>query len=96
MARIYDHVFKSFVKGFNLLLLGWTNGVSIFSVNSALKSSSKYENWYAEANELKANARTCDGKRRAWAVISKTEVAVDMLKQTPSSVINTDYVLMDT
>ena len=42
MARIYDHVFKSFVKGFNLLLLGWTNGVSIFSVNSALKSSSKY------------------------------------------------------
>ncbi len=41
MARIYDHVSKSFVKGFNLLQLGWTDGVSIFPVNSALMSSSK-------------------------------------------------------
>lgn len=96
MARIYDHVSKSFVKGFNLLQLGWTDGVSIFPVNSALMSSSKYENRYAEANELKANARTCGGKRRAEAVISKTKVAIDMLKQTLSSGINADYVLMDT
>lgn len=44
MARIYDHVSKSFVKGFNLLQLGWTDGVSIFPVNSALMSSSKYDN----------------------------------------------------
>lgn len=96
MARIYDHVSKSFVKGFNLLQLGWTDGVSIFPVNSALMSSSKYENRYTEANELKADARTCGGKRRAETVISKTKVAIDMLKQTLSSGINADYVLMDT
>ena len=95
MARIYDHVSKSFVKGFNLLQLGLTDGVSIFPVNSALMSS-KYENRYAEANELKANARTCGRKRRAEAVISKTKVAIDMLKRTLSSGINADYVLMDT
>ena len=64
--------------------LGWTDGVSIFPVNSALMSSSKYENRYTEANELKADARTCGGKRRAEAVISKTKVAIDMLKQTIS------------
>ena len=72
------------------------SGVSIFPVNSALMSSSKYENRYAEANELKANARTCGGKRRAESVISKTKVAIDMLKRTLSSGINADYVLMDT
>ena len=68
MANIYNHVSKSFVKGFNLLQLGRTDGVSIFPVNSALMSYSKYENQYAEANELKANARTCDDNRRAEAV----------------------------
>jgi len=60
------------------------------------RAGSKYENRYTEANELKADARTCGGKRRAEAVISKTKVAIDMLKQTLSSRINADYVLMDT
>lgn len=96
MARLYDHVSKRFVKGFNLLQLGWTDGVSIFPVNSALMSSSKYENRYAEANEQKSDSRSCGGKRRAEAVQAKTAVAVDMLKQTLSSGINADYVLMDT
>ncbi len=96
MARIYDHVSKSFVKGFNLLQLGLTYGVSIFPVNSALMSSSKYENRYAEANEIKSNLRTCGGKRRAEAVRSKTEVAIEMIRQTLFAGINADYVLMDT
>lgn len=30
MSRQYDHVSKTFVKGFNLLQVGWTNGVSFF------------------------------------------------------------------
>ena len=76
--------------------LGWTDGVSIFPVNSALMSSSKYKNRYAEANELKANASTCGDKRRAETFISKTKVTIDMLKWILSSGINADYVLMDT
>ena len=48
MARHFDHVSRSFIKGFNLLQLAWTDGVSIFPVNSALMSSSKNENRYGQ------------------------------------------------
>lgn len=30
MSRQYDHVSKTFVKGFNMLQVGWTDGVSFF------------------------------------------------------------------
>lgn len=46
MARIFDHVTKSFVKGFNLLQIWGTDGVSFFPVNSALMSSKKEDNRY--------------------------------------------------
>ncbi len=63
MARMYDHVSKTFVKGFNLLQLGWTDRVSFFPVNSALMSLANEENRFAQANVLKTSARTCSCKR---------------------------------
>lgn len=96
MSRQYDHVSKTFVKGFNMLQIGWTDGVSFFPVNSALMSSKREENRYCEVKEEKSDPRTCGGKRRAEAVKAKTTVAVDMLEQAINSGITGDYVLMDT
>ena len=96
MSRQYDHVSKTFVKGFNMLQIGWTDGVSFFPVNSALMSSKREENRYCEVKEEKSDPRTCGGKRRAEAVKTKTTVAVDMLEQAINSGITGDYVLMDT
>ena len=53
MSRQYDHVSKTFVKGFNMLQIGWTDGVSFFPVNSALMSSKREENRYCEVKEEK-------------------------------------------
>ncbi len=57
-------------------------------------SSGKESNRYCEAG-TKADCRSCGGRRRAEAVRPKTEVAVDLLKQSVSAGICADYVLMD-
>ena len=49
LARIYDHVSHRYLRGFNLLALGWTDGFSFVPVAFNLLSSVNQRNRYQEA-----------------------------------------------
>ena len=51
LAKVYDHVFHEFVRGFNLLALGWSDGFSFIPLSFVLLSSAKLRNRYQEADE---------------------------------------------
>lgn len=94
LSRQYDHVSKTFIKGFNCLQLGWSDGVSYVPVASALLSTPKEENRYCEATDS-IDKRTSGYKRRVEAMSRKPNVAVNLIKQSQNTGISADYVLMD-
>ena len=92
--RLLNHVSKTFIKGFNCLQLGWSDGVSYVPVASALLSTPKEENRYCEATDS-IDKRTSGYKRRVEAMSRKPNVAVNLIKQSQNTGISADYVLMD-
>jgi len=94
LARVYDHVEKKFIRGFQLLTLAWSDGFSFVPLDFALMSSAKEENRYHEMREG-IDKRSCGSKRRQEAVLQKPKVAFSMLKRALLAGIRVDYVLMD-
>lgn len=95
LARVYDHVFHKYVKGFTLLTLGWTDGYSFVPVLFNLLSSVKASNRYNEISD-KIDKRTNGYKVRKESMLKKTEAAILMIQRALSYGITADYVLMDT
>lgn len=95
LARVFDHSKGVFVKGYNLLTLGWSDGFSFVPVDFALLSSANDANRLVGENE-NIDKRTCGYKRRKEAVEKKPRVASDLLDHAIAAGISADYVLMDT
>jgi hypothetical protein len=51
LARIYDHVSHRYIRGFNLLNLGWSDGFSLVPVDFTLMSSANEESRYCETRD---------------------------------------------
>jgi len=94
LARVYDHVFHKYLKGFRMLTLGWSDGNSFFGIDFALLSSAKKSNRYQEIKK-KLDKRSCGYVRRKEAVTKSTELLVPMIKRALSIGIKAKYVLMD-
>ena len=94
LARVYDHVHKKFIRGFQLLTLGWSDGFSFVPMDFAVMSSAKEENRYQEMNQ-DIDKRSNGSKRRQEAMLPKPEVALKMLKRVLEAGISADYILMD-
>lgn len=94
LARVYDHVFHEFVRGFNLLALGWSDGFSFVPVAFTLLSSAKASNRYQEASEG-IDHRTNGWKARMDSMLHKPEAALRMIRSALDAGIAADYILMD-
>ena len=94
LTRVYDHSIGKCVKGFNLLLLGWTDGFSFIPTGFTMLSSANKENRLVDADE-KIDKRSNGWKRRKEAVLPKMDAAIMMLKQALNAGIQASYVLMD-
>ena len=94
LARVYDHVAQKFIRGFQLLTLGWSDGFSFVPLDFALMSSSKQENRYQETNE-DINQRSSGYKRRQEALLPKPQVALLMIQRILLAGVRVDYILMD-
>ena len=94
LARVYDHVFHEFVRGFNLLALGWSDGFSFVPVAFTLLSSAKARNRYQEASE-EIDHRTNGWKARMGSMLQKPEAALRMIESALGAGIQADYILMD-
>ena len=94
LARVYDHVNHQYLRGFNLLALGWTDGFSFVPVAFNLLSSAKKQNRYQEAGQG-VDHRTNGWKARMGSMLKKPEAAFLMIQRALAAGIEADYILMD-
>jgi hypothetical protein len=67
LARVHDHTTGTFMKGFRMLTLGWSDGNTFMPLAFSLLSSDKKSNRYNEASE-KIDKRTVGYRRRKEAM----------------------------
>lgn len=94
LARIHDHTVGRFVRGYNMLTLGWSDGFSFLSIDFAMLSSAKPGNRLCEMNQ-QLDKRTHGCKRRKEALMRKPDAVVTLLNNALAAGFSADYVLMD-
>ncbi|WP_234007739.1 transposase, partial [Lysinibacillus sp. FJAT-14745] len=70
MANVFDHSSHRYLKGFQLLTLGWTDSATFIPIDFALMSSAKKESRIQEMNDS-IDKRTSGYKRRMEALQTK-------------------------
>jgi len=97
LANVFDHAEKGknkFKRGFRLLTLGWSDGVTFIPMLFRHMSSSEKKNRYTEIN-ANLDKRSVGYKARQQAVSSATEVMLSMLKQAKKALIPAKHVVFD-
>lgn len=93
LAKVYDHVSHRYTRGFRMLTLGWSDGVTFLPVNSCLLSSEKEDSRINESCEVDANSN--GAKARKCAVKKATEVIPQLISGAIKAGIQASYVLFD-
>lgn len=94
LARVFDHTQNSFLKGYRLLSLCWSDGATLAPLDFALLSSAKEKNRYQGVTKL-LDSRTCGARRRKEAICKATELIGPMLKRVLAAGVQARYLLMD-
>ena len=94
LTRLHDHVVHKTLKGFNMMLLAYTDGFSLFSVCHSVHCSSNPKN---RVNNESPNAdkRSAFGMRCKEAFMKKPDVLISMLKEALNRGIKAQHILMD-
>lgn len=95
LSFVYDHVIHKTVRGFNLLLLGWTDGYSFLPVAFNMLASAKAEKRIVPVNTA-IDKRTNGAKARKDAIMRKPEAAIALIRSALEAGIEASCVLMDT
>ena len=93
LAKVYDHARHRFTRGFRMLTLGWSDGVTFQPINSCLLSTANQQNRLSEGKIL--DSRSNGAKAREMATKKGTEVISDLISEAQSAGIQADYVLFD-
>ena len=91
LSIVHDHVAKKFVRGFRLLTLAFTDGVSLIPLDFALLGSKKI---LCEANP-DIDGRTYGAGRRAEAVREAPEVLLSMVDHHRSLIRKGSHIVFD-
>jgi len=92
LSWVYDHVLSKSVKGFEGLVLGWSDCSSFIPIDFALRGSKKeIVKFYKEG----LDKRKISSKRRAEFYKSKFELSLEMLSRAKRKGIDVGYVLFD-
>ena len=97
LANVHDHAShgkKKFVRGFRMLTLGWTDGVSFIPLMFRHMSSKNKKSRYNEIN-TKIDKRSTGYKARLQAISTAPEVLLWMLKQAKKVGVPAKHVLFD-
>lgn len=94
LARVFDHNEKRYFRGFRLLTLGWSDGISHVPVSFSLLSSAKEKNRLAPMRDG-IDKRTNGFERRRESVMKATDALARMISQAKGSGIHADYILFD-
>ncbi len=93
LTKVYDHAHGCYLKGFRMLTLGWSDGVTYMPVNSCLLSSENAKNRINEAQEKRPNSIAA--KSREMAQKKATEVVPELISAAKEAGIQANYVLFD-
>jgi len=91
LSIVYDHVEKRFVRGFRMLTLAFTDGISLIPLDFALLGSEKI---VCEANP-DIDRRSHGAKRRTEAVCEAPEVLLSMIERHRYIIQDGSYIVFD-
>ena len=91
LSIVYDHVEKRFVRGFRMLTLAFTDGISLIPMDFALLGSKKI---LCEANP-DVDGRSHGAKRRIEAVQEAPEVLLSMIDRCRNIIREGSHILFD-
>lgn len=96
LANVHDHAGKDskFKRGFRMLTLGWTDGVTFIPMLFRHLSSEKEKNRYNEINP-NIDKRSCGYKARLQAISTAPKVLLEMLADAVKANIPSKHVLFD-
>ena len=94
LARVFDHAEKRFIRGFRLLSVCWSDGVSLLPLDFALLSSKDKKNRFQGITK-DVDKRSCGYKRRLEAMEKATDLVNPMVGRILSYRIKFNYILMD-
>lgn len=94
LAWVHDHNANRSLKGFKLMTLGWSDGVSFLPLDFILCSSAKASK-RLQGIRKKVDKRCCGYKRRMEAMAKSTAHLETMVKRVLARGVRADYLLMD-
>jgi len=94
LSRVYDHTDNRYYRGFRMLALGWSDGISFLPVSCALLASSK-EKHRLVPSRTGLDSRTNGAKRRQEGIRKATDVLEEMVSQALASEIKASHLLFD-
>jgi hypothetical protein len=94
LSRVFDHTDNRYYRGFRMLTLGWSDGISFLPVSCALLASSKEKNRLVPLR-TDLDRRTNGAKRRREGIRKATDVLVEMVAEAVASGIQASHLLFD-
>jgi hypothetical protein len=94
LTRVYDHSTGRFLRGFRMLTVCWSDGVSCLPLDFSLLSSADAKKRLCESQKT-IDKRCCAHQRRKEAIIKATLHLEAMIKRILATGINAQYLLMD-
>jgi hypothetical protein len=94
LSRVFDHTDHRYYRGFRMLTLGWSDGISFLPVSCALLASSKEKNRLVPLR-TDLDRRTNGAKRRREGIRKATDVLVEMVAEATASGIQASHLLFD-
>jgi len=94
LSRRHDHNNKQYVKGFDLLTVGYSDGVSFIPMAFSLQSSQEKQKRLQEACS-DVDKRTYGGKLRSEAIQGKPKALLSLLSEISKAGVKTRHILFD-
>ena len=94
LSRVWDHSSGRFLKGFRMLTVCWSDGVSCLPMDFALLSSADAKKRLCESYKP-VDKRCCAWQRRKDATIKATENLEAMVRRILAAGVQAKYLLMD-
>jgi hypothetical protein len=94
LARVHDHNTGRYVRGFRMLILGWSDGNSFVPMMLSMLSSAKQDNRLEPMREG-IDKRTNGYKRRKESMSKSTDVLVEMVRLSMAAGTKARHLLFD-
>lgn len=94
LSRVWDHSNGRFIKGFRMLTICWSDGVSCLPLDFSLLSSADAKKRLCDNRKL-MDKRCCAWQRRQEATIKAPENLETMVKRILAAGVQAKYLLMD-